>query len=396
MTASPSKPRNEQVSVSVTSSTLEANADGRMEAHPHRSSLVKKHPSFHFPPSVLAFFQEECNTTDSEYLDISAITPNSTFDEHDADDTDSHPSLEERQPHSHQPQNLADCDNEERDVEQIVSQFGSTFDHEEHQPKGSLQACLDMLSSHDLDLNRVGLQRLFLLTRGRALSGLYHSEVLASRVLVFGGQFGSLEDRLQYAFCTMICDAPHEDTGIRQNTDAKTLENDENISDMMQRAMDGHLNSGMGADWDGGSCEDDSISSEDCETEGPQGKEWGALHLQGLKVLTNALAQISSSQQCCGVDHNIRGGIPFHGTVWRNITHTLVHNIETNHTADITGYSLRILRLLHAVQPDMVQPLLQQTLFPHLVFLQQFGHDHLFPIIHSEATYLLRRANYLW
>jgi hypothetical protein len=410
--------------------------------HHHRSSIfMESRKSFHFPPSVLAFFQEEYPSVmkdsrplldlEFSHMKRNIRINNSSNNNNNDNDNVRHASLEEEVRQSddvttttttttttakpHQP---TDTEHETRDdVDEVV--ITEVSNNNNIRSNGSsLQSCLDMLSSQDLDLNRVALQRLFLLTKGRAVvsSGNQH-ETMASIALIYGGQeeeeeevWGSLEDRLRYAFCTMICDAPHDDVGMTRSSNTFTFidqHDDENLCRTLVALMDGkNVHEDDDDDESDGSIYSTYSMISEFDHDTPQGKSWGVLHLQGLKVLVNALTQISHSIFLDSSDDTSdetietttlrQRNIPLHDTVWRNIIHSLVHNIETNHTADITGYSLKILRLLHVIHPDMVQPLLQHTLFPHLVYLQEYGQSHLFPMIHAEATYLLRRANYLW
>jgi hypothetical protein len=299
-------------------------------------------------------------------------------------------------------------------------------------PDSSLRSCLDLLSSSDLDQNRVGLQRLMLLSKGRALSGMHRSEELASHVLVYGGQLGSFEDRLRYVFATMICAAPHDDTGMLDrgaflgsqddddddddgdddstnphiddldldefdsefdadrigglerpvvaNADPSERDGESMTRDDHEEKEDykGVVETREGRDYDDSSDEDDSGEE--------QGKAWGALHNHALRVLANALTQVVNSSG----DQIVP--IPLHDTIWRNLIRAVVTNIENHTNADTTGYSLKILRMIHSIHPEMAQPLLRQTLFPHLVYLSDYGERHRFPMIYTEASYLLKRA----
>jgi len=89
----------------------------------------------------------------------------------------------------------------------------ATYDNIPGSSSSSIQSCLKLLSSEDIDRNRVGLQRLATLTKHkgrRRLSGPYRSKEIAPHVLVFGGPPGSIEEQLRYSFSTMICDNPHK------------------------------------------------------------------------------------------------------------------------------------------------------------------------------------------
>jgi len=91
---------------------------------------------------------------------------------------------------------------------------------------------INLLSNHDIDLNRVGLQRLIMLTKGRRLSGLYNSEEIVSYILIYGGPFGSVEERLRYIFATMICNSPHIENDNNGSANENNNENnDESYKD---------------------------------------------------------------------------------------------------------------------------------------------------------------------
>lgn len=419
MTTSIEPPRSESVIVRGASSGSQ-NANGRDnyddDVDPwHRSSIViDKRPSFHIPVIVLAFFREELDDeSEGESPRLTTTSRSTTFD-----DDDSHSSPEEqRQPHAKlsQQYRASNDEGEQRDSEIFLSPTrGSACNHKDDKCMShtSLCACLDMLSSHDLDLNRVGLQRLFLLTRSRTLFGVHQSEAMASNVLVHGGSMGSFKDRLRYAFATMICDAPHADVVQRTSSigsiNSSRRSDGSVLLDNLKELMSGLDKENDANQEDDKNCDNASWSFSEFAIDAPQGKSRGALHLQGLKVLANALTHVFYSilddRHDKMVDESYASldapaynqAIPLHDSVWRNVICSLVHNIESNHTADITGYSLKILRLLQAIHPDIIQPLLQHTLFPHLVYLQEYGEDHLFPMIHSESSQLLRRVNYLW
>lgn len=286
-------------------------------------------------------------------------------------------------------------------------------------------------------MNRLGLQRLMLLTKGRALDGhqTRSQAKLVSEVLVYGtpqdsNKFLSTEHRLRYAFATLLCNAPHDDVGIRQRQSIvfggvrPSIILDFDLEAMM--SQDSSDENQTMEDDDCSACHSDASYSTSSDwndddhddyihyitASGPQGKASGALHAQSLKVLANALAYVVRKQQLeqeretdddIELDESIvakylatpkQRPVPLHDTIWRNITHSLVHNIETNHTADITGYSLLVLRLLQKIHPEVVNPLLQQSLFPQLIYLQEYGKERLFPMIRIEASKLLEGSKH--
>lgn len=270
-------------------------------------------------------------------------------------------------------------------------------------PDSSIHSCLKLLSSEDLDRNRVGLQRLVMLTKGRTLSGLYRSEEIASHMLVFGGPFGSVEEQLRYVFTTMICDAPHEDhqedyltTPLTEFDDEKEALFDWILDYDPITGVDGNRNHISSYD-DDCSCGSHYLEDMECKTLHPQGKAEGALHNHALRVLANALGRVASSTKTESTTETEQ--IPLQGPLWKNIIRTLVENIESNYNADTTGYSMKILRLLHSIHPETIEPLLKYSLLDHLVFFTDYGKCYQFPMIYSEASYLLRQTRHnseLW
>lgn len=278
------------------------------------------------------------------------------------------------------------------------------------------------LSNHDVDMNRLGLQRAMLALKGRALNGhqTRSQASLLAKVLVFGGNYKfSMEDRLRYAFATLICDAPHEDLGFRRSSSMEggSYRRSSVVSRIDLEAMLSSDSYEQNSD-DCSGCSSDSASSyftawdeDEIKHAGPQGKASGVLHLQSLKVLAAALKHILHCRESdSGSDDNTMNDsdsdesttmhsnttnqsttrpIPLHDTIWRNIVHSLVHNLETNHNPDITGYSLSLLRLLQSIDPCVVTPLVQQTLFPRLLFLQEYGKQRQFPMIRVDVSRLL-------
>merc|ERR1712176_327549 len=74
--------------------------------------------------------------------------------------------------------------------------------------KEILRSCLRLLTTEDLDRNRVGLQRLAIAVTKEG----QQRDAPISRALVYGGPSGSDEELLQFAFTALICDAPYDDT----------------------------------------------------------------------------------------------------------------------------------------------------------------------------------------
>ena len=419
----------------MTATTATSPSDGVTDSSSktHENSLIKKdnttemkRRSFHVPESVLEFF-----------LDDSTVSTTFSTDESDRDD-------DEHEDHASPPSPLSSPlstpMSESRDTPStgrkhevaetpIPRPHQSPVKHRHSSSDPLIHSCLHWMSSGDIDMNRLGLQRLMLLLKGRAIHQhqTRSQASLSANVLIYGGNYKfSMEDRLRYAFATLICDAPHEDVGMRRRSsnggarpiiqrrssvvsridlEAMMSSQDSNSLDREDgsNSSDGDSATSNLSDWD----EDEMVGHE-----GPQGKESGILHLQALKVLAAALEHLKHRHEAeqqdnaddnslseddsddSTIDHSNTSKlpqrpIPLNDTIWRNTMHSLVHNIETNHTPDITGYSLRILRLLQSINPCAVTPLVQQTLFPQLIYLQEYGKVHLFPMIRIEASRLL-------
>jgi hypothetical protein len=374
----------------------------------------KKRRSFHVPASVLDFFLED--STDSN-----SFSTDDSDDEHESlqSSTESQlltHKLESREPLSTTRSQSPVC---------ISSPSRSPLQHRQSSSHPLIHSCFRWLSSSDIDMNRLGLQRLMLLLNGRAINGhqLKSQATLLANVLVYGGSYRfSMEDRLRYAFCTLICDAPHEDVGIRQRPSGEfgktssSVANSDVLDFDLEAMMTGNSHDQGCGDSISYSESDASYSSEwdEPNDKRPQGKAFGVLHLQGLKVLAHVLAHIKHcvesndetdddsthySDEPTMFNHvalvkrqNYLSPIPLHNTMWRSTIQSIVHNIETNHNPDITGYSLRILRILQSIAPSMINPLVQHTLFWQLHYLREFGKGRIFPMICLEASRLLEAA----
>jgi len=264
-------------------------------------------------------------------------------------------------------------------------------------PDNSLHSCVLLLSRNDLDLNRLGLQRLNLLISGRTILDSYRSEEIASFVLVFGGPLGSLEDLLRFFFVTMICDAPHTycDNSMNHLGAKQSLSDDDEALEDWIVEYDPSEGASASA-----SPSDDESSNEltntsthsygSCDSERAisqfRGKAGGVLHNYALKILANALGKVYASNP------KAMSEIPLHCSLWQSIVSSLVGNIEQRHSYKATVYSMKILRFLYFVQPDTILPLLKYSLFPVLVDLKDYGETHGLPMISMEASKLLKHA----
>jgi hypothetical protein len=276
----------------------------------------------------------------------------------------------------------------------------TTITYDELPSNNSIYKCINYLSSNDIDLNRVGLQKLIMLTKGRTLSGLYNSEEIISYILIYGGPFGSVEERLRYIFATMICNSPHyyandndnaNDNGNNhyqnqnQNQNNNELYDDDYFDDYdeekyalfkwiseynpnneldnlnlnlnINRSNRNKINNRMVHDDDDDRNENSCYSSErkSFSQQHPEGKGNGILHNHALRVLSNALGKVSSSMKYNSISSSSSSSsddegimkqeqeerqIPLDGTIWKNIIRCIVNNIESSN--DCTGNARNI------------------------------------------------------
>jgi hypothetical protein len=195
------------------------------------------------------------------------------------------------------------------------------------------ESSIDLLENEDLDENHLGMQRLVLATKPVPTTP---GDEWVARALVYGGtNEESREERLRDIFLvTFLCTLDDED-------------------------------------------------------DGPRGKSWGVLHTGALRVVVNALEQIVSAD----TDDTTASIIDFADSFWKQVMSTLIHNVELCHNSeDGTIYSLKCLRLLHTLEPVVVKPLLQHTLMPYLLYLQDYGRREKKPMVVCEASRLMKRA----
>jgi hypothetical protein len=233
------------------------------------------------------------------------------------------------------------------------------------------------------------------LTSSRFASDSYGSGEIASFVLVFGGPLGSLEELLRFIFVTMICDAPQTNFDHADNhlTIQQTLSEEEKALEDWILEYDPSGESVYNDDErdDGLITRDLSQHSQtwgDSERAWPrsQGKAKGLFHNHALKILANALGAVYAA------DPSALARIPLHCSLWKSIVMSLVGNIETNHSAHATLYSIKILRILSLVQPKTILPLVRYNLFPALVHLENYGEKHRLPMISAQASKLLQHS----
>jgi hypothetical protein len=215
-----------------------------------------------------------------------------------------------------------------------------------------IEAYATLLSSDDVDDNRTGLEKLLEASKSpRLLDTTNQIHDLVSYAIVYGGEDGSVEELLRSCLLLFLCD----DNG-----------NDDDFS--------------VFSDYD-----DDRDDDDEAEL---RGKNLGALHLLSLQLIARSLEKILASDYSDSEPESINFEDPF----WANAVATLIHNIEMLPDADITGHSLKCMRLLHSLEPILVKQMLQQSLMPYIIHLKEYGENQKLPMIESEASRLLKRA----
>jgi len=219
-------------------------------------------------------------------------------------------------------------------------------------------SCVHLLSSNDLDQNRIGLQRLL-----RETVKQHHHVSLSSReptshAIVYGG--GPMPNRLRQLILTF-------------------MSNDNEVSDNVYDSDDDSVYL------------DEAYKEEEEEPEAP-GKSGGVLHSMALKVITNAFEQMLESDQASDALP-----LDFNDLFLKRIVSALVFNIQEDATTtpDVAAQSLRCVRILHSYEPEMVLPLLQYTLLPYIAQWRDVGKSLGHPMVEREAELLLVRTGFI-
>jgi hypothetical protein len=242
---------------------------------------------------------------------------------------------------------------EETREESAISETSSELES----VSGEFEDVIRLISSPDMDRNRVGMQRLMVLTTKKHDD--LPSSVHTSRAIVYGG--GQLEEEMRSLVMSFISDEIES-----------FYKNDSSSSELSFYPED----------------DDDDFSTE--EDLNLRGRECGGLHVQALHVISNSLEHILSSDAAADAMP-----LDFLDPFWRGVVDTLCHNIESSHSLDATGYSMKILRLLHTFEPLQVTQLLRNTLLPYLAHFEVQGKTLQSPMVESEASKLIRRADVL-
>eukprot|EP00980_Cylindrotheca_fusiformis_P029811 scaffold23891_cov132-Cylindrotheca_fusiformis.AAC.6 len=204
--------------------------------------------------------------------------------------------------------------------------------------------CIDLLSSRDIVNNDLGLRQLLERTKDRRLTEQ------ASLTFLYGN--GPDEIRLRQVFVRFLTN--------EEDASCNSVSNDDDDDDY----------------WSDSEEEEDAF---------PRGIESGMYHGVALQILSSSLASVAQS------DDSEYNTIDFSDPFWKSIVDTLINNVETNYTNEITASSLLCLRLLHTLEPVIVASFLNQVLLPYLFHLRDHSND--LPRIQSEASRLIARAH---
>jgi hypothetical protein len=206
--------------------------------------------------------------------------------------------------------------------------------------------CITLLSSTNTDENREGLEILLKTIRGG-------TEERVSLILIYGNDSA-------------------------KNRSSGELELRRLLLFFLVTKNDGYDSSGFYEDEyyeDDGSYQDSHYLS-------------GIFHDLALQILSSAL------QKVLKMTTDLESKFINFGdeTFWKPIVGLLIYNVESNFLSKITSRTLTILRHLHTLEPNHMQPFLSHVIFPYLVHLRDYGELHGLPLIQGEASRLIAKA----
>lgn len=231
--------------------------------------------------------------------------------------------------------------------------------------------CIELLQSSSIDDNRKGLQLFSLLVKFKIKMNSPDAISNVAEAVVYGSDNVSTGEKLRDLLLTFVCDADK-------------VEFDDDVS-LAARSVGDSISCAT-------SYSIDSLDDSSCGEDIPRGHRWGALHAPALRVVVNCLEQVVIPCESSKViEEESSRHIEFSSRFWKNVCKTLSHNLEKGHSADISGYSLRLLRLLQKLEPASVNQLLQYSLLPCILELQQYGELHNYPMIRDETARIMKR-----
>jgi hypothetical protein len=230
-----------------------------------------------------------------------------------------------------------------------------------------LPRCIELLSSVDTIANLSGLRKLLKTTRDRGFAEQ------ASVAFIYGD--GPDEIRLRQIFVRFLSYDPKKNGGdeesVSESSDSTDFDDDDDDDDSYLGESDAEC-------WSDSEEEDDSF---------PSGKESGIHHGDALQIILSSLEKVLQT------DDLESKSIDFSDPFWKSVVGSLINNIETDYCNEITTTTLSCFRLLHTLEPVLVEPLLNQVLLPYLLHLRDYSDHYHLPLIHSEASRLLARAD---
>ena len=221
---------------------------------------------------------------------------------------------------------------------------------------GRLPRCLTLLSHHDSDHKREGLKQLLEIVRDKYLS----KEISLS--LIYGDNYKG--KKLQLLVIPFLADIQEDDVGA-----ASKLDSDADLSASLYFSAD-----------------QDFLFGDDDYESVPHGLDNGKHHETALLIILYALRTVA------GLSDPETRSIDFTAPFWKRMNQTLVDNMESNYAEGITTMTLSCLRLLHTLEPTVVEPFLRHLLLPYISYLREYGHQKELPIMQREASRLLSLA----
>lgn len=263
------------------------------------------------------------------------------------------------------PKNATEIPN---DVLRVNVEIPDTPDNGQYQfsQTTTLESTIALLSSHRVDDNQKGLRLILTLTKLNKIVSSPRTNV--SKRIVMDDSDGTA-NQVRTLLLSFICD------GI--DTDVIPAEDSSVVSTLSDDFCD-HIEDSFAED---SSDSDDGI-------EQPTGRHWGELHCLALRVVINCLEHLSTSQTLLQ-EHKI--SIDYCSIFWKRLLEALSTNIERDSNRELCGYSLRCLRLLAALDSKRtLLPMLKYLLLPFILNLKEHGKTNDFPMVHDEATKLIK------
>eukprot|EP00980_Cylindrotheca_fusiformis_P029810 scaffold23891_cov132-Cylindrotheca_fusiformis.AAC.5 len=234
--------------------------------------------------------------------------------------------------------------------------------------------CMELLESSTVAENRKGLQLFSLLVTFEIRIDDTPVSSNVAETIVYGSD--ATADRVRDLLLKLICDP-----GTRIEFDDDQFIGERSVNDDDDSTSDF-------------SATISSLDESSCGEDGPQGYHWGALHSTTLRIISRCLEHIVTRNPNNGSTGKAEEGlqcIDLGSHFWTRIFSVLSHNLEKGCSADISGYSLRLLRLLQQLEPGSVNQLVQYSLLPFILELQDYGNVHNYPMIRDETERITKQ-----